>query len=301
MHIMRSKVEPATTRSKRLLEVLSFYSFNLYYNQGKDMILSDFLPRQKVDDSDPCELFPISFNMRNILQERYNNLNGTRATDKYLLQTRSQAKSSGVSLAEVHGIGKGLDPHVRPEKQRPISSSSDVRPPVCKPRIGHGRVGVRRRSRIVRPSQPNQTPVPTTKSMPNVTNQPQVTAQTEHASPAQTDFRQSIGPRIETRQVPFYHDPLLRLSLRPPDLRENRRDLRNMDMGINQKQVYIDKCYVRLWDIICIYFMLLPSFVILSLMFLIRHLGIFFLLSTVSKGNVQGGYLYNLALSILRM
>ena len=42
-HIMRSKVELATTRIKRLLEVLSSYSFNLYYIMGKDMILSDFL------------------------------------------------------------------------------------------------------------------------------------------------------------------------------------------------------------------------------------------------------------------
>ena len=65
--------------------------------------------------------------------------------NKYLVQTRSQAKSSGVSWPEVHGIGKGLDKHVRPEKQRPINSSSDVRPPVCKPRIGQGRAGVRRR------------------------------------------------------------------------------------------------------------------------------------------------------------
>ena len=47
MHIMRSKVEPATTRIKRLLEVLSSYSFNLYYTKGKDMILSDFPSRQK--------------------------------------------------------------------------------------------------------------------------------------------------------------------------------------------------------------------------------------------------------------
>ena len=38
MHIMRSKVEPATTRIKRLLEVLSSYSFKLYYIKGKDMI-----------------------------------------------------------------------------------------------------------------------------------------------------------------------------------------------------------------------------------------------------------------------
>ena len=45
IHIMRSKVETATTRIKRLLEVLSLYSFNLYYIKGKDMILSDFLLR----------------------------------------------------------------------------------------------------------------------------------------------------------------------------------------------------------------------------------------------------------------
>ena len=41
-HVMRSKVEPATARIKRLLEVLSLYSFNLYYMKGKDMILRDF-------------------------------------------------------------------------------------------------------------------------------------------------------------------------------------------------------------------------------------------------------------------
>ena len=34
-HIMRSKAEPATTRIKRLLELLSPYSFNLYYIKEK--------------------------------------------------------------------------------------------------------------------------------------------------------------------------------------------------------------------------------------------------------------------------
>ena len=49
MHIMKSKVELATNRIKMLLEVLSSYSFNLYYTKGKDMILSDFLSRQIED------------------------------------------------------------------------------------------------------------------------------------------------------------------------------------------------------------------------------------------------------------
>ena len=42
-HIMRSKAEPATTRIKRLIELLSPYSFNLFYIKGKDIVLSDSL------------------------------------------------------------------------------------------------------------------------------------------------------------------------------------------------------------------------------------------------------------------
>ena len=41
-HIIKSKAELATTRIKSLLEVISSYSFNLYYMKGKDMVLSDF-------------------------------------------------------------------------------------------------------------------------------------------------------------------------------------------------------------------------------------------------------------------
>ena len=42
-YIIKSKAEPATTRIKHLLELVSSYSFNLYYMKGKDMILSNFL------------------------------------------------------------------------------------------------------------------------------------------------------------------------------------------------------------------------------------------------------------------
>ena len=89
MHIMKSKMEPATNRIKRLLEILSSYSFNLYYIKGKDMILSDFLSRQIEDDSYPHEIIPISFNIREILQENYLNI----TKDTYMVQTRSQAKA----------------------------------------------------------------------------------------------------------------------------------------------------------------------------------------------------------------
>ena len=114
--IMRSKVEPATNRIKRLLEVLSAYSFNLYYIKGKDMILSDFLSRQDPGDEDTREIIPISFNMKTVLQDKYYNVSENE--EKYMVQTRSQMKASGVQLPEVHGSRKGLVPHKKPENQQ---------------------------------------------------------------------------------------------------------------------------------------------------------------------------------------
>ena len=73
MHIMKSKMEPATNRIKRLLEVLSSYSFNLYYIKGKDMVLSDFLSRKMGDKSDPHQIIPISFNIEEVLLESCQN------------------------------------------------------------------------------------------------------------------------------------------------------------------------------------------------------------------------------------
>ena len=79
------------------------------------MILSDFLLRQKVDDNNPHDIIPISFNMCAELQEKYYKLKQEK--ERHMIQTRSQTKASGVKLSEVHGTSKGLDPHKILEKQ----------------------------------------------------------------------------------------------------------------------------------------------------------------------------------------
>ena len=114
MCIIKMKAEPATTRIKRLLKLLSSYSFNLYYIKGKDIILSNVLSRQKHDNSNPHEIIPISFNMQGVLQDKYYNIGNV---ENNLVQTQSQVKSSGIKLPEVHGIDKSLDPNIQPEKQ----------------------------------------------------------------------------------------------------------------------------------------------------------------------------------------
>ena len=88
-------------------------------------------------------------------------------TNKYLIQTRSQAKSSGIKVPEIHGVNKGINPHVKPERQRPLpilptccmpptnpTQPIDKGPPtnpIPKPRIGQRRAGLRRK---IRTSQP---------------------------------------------------------------------------------------------------------------------------------------------------
>ena len=142
-HIIKSKAEPTTARIKRLLELISSYSFNLYYIKVKNMVLSDFLSRQKNDDSNPHEIIPISFNTYKILNDNYYNI------EKYLIQTWSQARSSGIKLPEIHGVGENLDLNIKPEKQHANSKQGSVE----RPCTGQGRAGLRRK----KPDPINQT------------------------------------------------------------------------------------------------------------------------------------------------
>ena len=81
------------------------------------MILSDFLLRQGTDKSDPHEIIPISFDVKAILNDKYDKYyNVEEEESKYLVQKCSQTKDSGIKLPEVHGAEKGVDPNLRPEQ-----------------------------------------------------------------------------------------------------------------------------------------------------------------------------------------
>ena len=131
------------------------------------MVLSDFLSRQKSDDSNPHELIPISFSLKDQVSNYFyciDNENNLPRKDKYLVQTRSQARSSGIRLPEIHGANKGLDPHVQPGKQKsfPIQTVNKGMPthPIPKPRIGQGRAGLRRKVKAPLPiASPHPLPV----------------------------------------------------------------------------------------------------------------------------------------------
>ena len=195
------------------------------------MILSDYLSRQEVDNSNPYKIIPISFDMRDILQDRYYSIKSVRVGDKYMVQTRSQAKDSRVNLPGVHGVDKGLDPHIRPERQtvKPTVTQTEIRTPTYKPRAVQGITGLRRKVKTVTPPQPKQVlPSITERQKPEIMRQPQVISQTEHVPSAQNTHRQPLSLKIVTRQFPSYPDLYLKPPPRPINLKENRRNLTDL-------------------------------------------------------------------------
>ena len=61
--------------------------------------------------------------------------------DKYLIQTCSQAKSSGIKFLEVHGVEKSLNPNFRPERQHTFPKQGNL----GRLQIGQGRAGSKRK------------------------------------------------------------------------------------------------------------------------------------------------------------
>ena len=220
------------------------------------MVLSDFLSRQKMDDSNPHELIPISFLLRDQVSDYFYHIDNEidlPRKDKYLVQTRTQVRSSGIRLPEIHGTHKGLDPHAQPGKQKssPIQTINKGIPthPIPKPRIGQGRARLRRKVNKLQPIPlPQQLPTqPMTKHtqkavmpLPEPINQLQSQVQSQilprplsqHQLIDPTLIPQQIGPKIQHRPTPSYHNPYARPPPKPPDTSDplnSQKDLLDND------------------------------------------------------------------------
>ena len=159
-------------------------------------------------------------------------------------------------MPEIHGANKGLDPHVQPGRQRtfpslPIETIDKGPPthPIPKPRIGQGRVRLRRKVKTLQPiSLPHQSPAqPITKHvwktvmpLPEPTNQSQSHVQlqimpsplSQHQLVDPICIIQQIGPKIQHGSSPPYHDLFARPPPKPPDITDpldNWKDLLDND------------------------------------------------------------------------
>ena len=93
----------------RILDKIFEYTFCLYYVKGKDLILADYFSRVPADRGKVDEVIPISF------------VNLCQCDDLTMfgMTTRRRARAAGVTVLKVHGVDKAVDPHVKPERQKP--------------------------------------------------------------------------------------------------------------------------------------------------------------------------------------
>ena len=97
---MKSKNLPATGRIIRLLEHLTGYIFNLHYVKGKDMILCDHLCRIAVDNGDPDEVIPISFNALAQYRLAIDHIMEYFMITNFMVATRSSTSATGIKLPQ---------------------------------------------------------------------------------------------------------------------------------------------------------------------------------------------------------
>ena len=109
------------------------------------------------------------------MEESRNSGMHKRNEGKFLIQTCSQAKMSGTTLLEVHGVRKELDPNLRQEKQHALPKKGETE----RPRIGQGRAGLRRKPEadcINHPSDVTRRILERSKIATGKTNNPQHTS-----------------------------------------------------------------------------------------------------------------------------
>ena len=200
--------------------------------------------------------------MHYILQSKYYNI-GKEKVGKYLVQMRSKAKSGGLNLPEVHGIGKGLDLNILPEKQliKPIITSEAKSIYQSKPSLGQGRAGLKLKIKIPMSPLINKPIVKLTENpilhiqdmvQPKITSKvpiPEKSSIHDKAIPIpdyaipQTRSRDDSGSRMVkrktiqdiSREILMYPDLIYRPTPKPTEipLQEIPRNLSDLYMDIN--------------------------------------------------------------------
>ena len=157
--------------------------------------------------------------MNKILENNLNNFdkNNSFKNSKYLVETCSQAKTSGTRLSEVHRVEKSLNPNLRPEKQHAIPKQGKSE----RLQMGQGRVGSKRRKpdlisqAITQPSNVSQ-------EIPGRTKI--VTGKTNSICSTNSMSDRLINNIPFMPDVPFHPDPLLK-NLKQQPIKQNTQEI----------------------------------------------------------------------------
>ena len=164
--------------------------------------------------------------MYKILENNLNNFDKNYAlgNSKYSIKMHSQAKTSGTKLLEVHGVQKGLDLNLRPEKQHTIPKQGGLE----RPQMGQGRAGSKRKKPDPINEAINQ-PSNLSKEIPRKTKIVAGKTNSIHSTNSVSDRLINNNPFMP--DVPFHPDPLLGPSKQQP-IEQNAQEI-NPNPNIN--------------------------------------------------------------------
>ena len=123
VYILKSKKEAPTLRLKKLIEVLSAYSFDLNFLKGKDMQIADFLSRHPDNDTgSPHEIIPISFFSKETREKHFDRFCSMQEFISEVCYpiTRHQAKKQQSLVPDIYPL-QGI--HQKPEHVLPDLST----------------------------------------------------------------------------------------------------------------------------------------------------------------------------------
>ena len=173
--------------------------------------------------------------MSQVLDNNYYN-------EKYLIQMRSQAKSSGIKLLEVHGMGKNLDPNLKPEKQHTIPKQGSKE----RPHIGQGRAVSRRKRPHVINQSINQ-PSNLSQKIPGRTEIETRKTNHMHTKDLMHSINNMSGKMTNNNplipDVPFHPNPVYRPPPKPikqdvsyPRSSQSSTNIKNINPNLNFKE-----------------------------------------------------------------
>ena len=152
VYIWKSKKEPPTLRLKKLIEILSQYSFTMKFLKGKSMFIADFLSRwTDIDQEATDEIIPISFSLTEVLnqadkvvqtidtfgvpmeqiaidmtdEEQYKDFKAQHKLERAAVTTRSQRRRLGQKVKEIYPL-RGSRKKPEHEVQEDFNEQGDL-------------------------------------------------------------------------------------------------------------------------------------------------------------------------------
>ena len=223
-HILRAKRQAPTLRLRKLIEILSDYSFVVKYHKGSEMHIADFLSRNVDNDTDdPHEVIPITFvandlflhitdqntSIRPELKEFFT-MCEEHVCDKCLVITRKMTSDQNVKVPDIkyslkkpeHSKQTIIDVTIKNDPPAPpVQDDPPIQPeiPIVKPKRKYTKKSKSKDTPTTKPNKVPQDQIVDPIAVEDIAEIPSEPIQVDKVEPSVHDF---VVPPVHTKTIP---------------------------------------------------------------------------------------------------